>query len=278
MRVFCFGYGYVAQHLAERLKREGSHVTGTSRDADRAATIGGYVLDGTIPLDAEGLQALRASTHVLVSIPPEEDGMDVAFRQHGTDLHHKTWVGYLSTTGVYGDYGGDWVDEKSAMLATEPRSVRRIEAERNWLHAGAHIFRLAGIYGPGRNALEQVRRGEARRIGKPGQYFSRIHIEDIVAVLLASMRQPHPQEIYNLCDDEPAPGHEVVAYACELLGQKPPPLIPYAQAELSPMARSFYAANRRVRNGKIKENLGIALAHPTYREGLASILHKEDGV
>lgn len=272
MQLFCFGYGYVAQHLAAALKTQNIPVTGTARSAEKAAAIDGFVMDSTTPLDAKGQAALTKATHVLISIPPESDGMDAAFRHHAELLKSKKWIGYLSTTGVYGDYDGKWVDESSAMLATEPRSQRRIEAERRWLTRHAHIFRLAGIYGEQRNAIEQVLRGEARRVYKEGQFFSRIHVEDIVQVLLASVQKPSPAAIYNLCDDEPAPSHEVIAYACALLEQEPPPLIPYEQADLSPMAQSFYAANRRVKNDKIKKSLGVSLHYPSYRQGLASIL------
>lgn len=271
MRVFFFGYGYVARHLARAVRAQGGSVAGTSRSAGRAD----FVLDAETPLCAAGEEALRNATHILISIPPDEAGGDIALRDYAAGIPADAWVGYLSTTGVYGDTGGAWVDESSPLLATEPRSQRRIAAEGQWLAHHAHIFRLAGIYGPGRNALEQVRDGTARRINKPGQYFSRIHMADIVQVLLASIRQPAPKQVYNLCDDMPAPSHEVIAYACELLGVQPPPLTSYDKAELSPMAKSFYAANRRVRNDKIKERLGVDLRYPDYRSGLASILHKE---
>lgn len=278
VRLFCFGYGYVARHLAEALRGHGIHTAGTSRDAEKAASINGHVFADDTPLDAAGLSALHDATHVLVSLPPQENGMDTAFLHHHAELNNKTWIGYLSTTGVYGDYDGAWVDETSPLRATEPRSLRRIEAEKHWLECDAHIFRLAGIYGPERNALEQVRQGRAQRIYKQGQYFSRIHVDDIVQVLIASMHAPQPREIYNLCDDAPAPSHAVTAYTCALLGQPLPPLIAFEQAGLSPMGKSFYAANRRVKNDKIKFDLGVTLLHRNYRSGLASILHREQGV
>lgn len=279
VHLFCFGFGYVAQALAARLQAEGWLVSGTTRDAQKAANMpNGYQFDNKHPLNAEGLKALRDATHILISIPPEEGGVDSAYRHHASDIPAKAWLGYLSTTGVYGDYNGDWVDEKSAMLATEPRSIRRIDAERNWRGQGAHVFRLAGIYGPGRCALEQVQEGNAQRIYKPGQVFSRAHVDDIAQVLHAAIQQPKPQEVYNVCDDEPAPSHEVIAYACELLGQELPPLTAFDEAELSPMAQSFYSSNRRVSNRKIKDKLGVNLLYPTYREGLASILHSKEHV
>lgn len=267
MRLFCFGMGYVAQHLASVLVQHGWQVAGTSRTHRHQLTT-------EKPLDAEGQAALQAATHALVSIPPQNDaGDDPALLHHNALLGGK-WIGYLSTTGVYGDWQGEWVDELSPLRATEPRSLRRIAAEAQWMDRGAEIFRLAGIYGPKRNALEQVRAGTAQRVDKPGQYFSRVHVEDIVQVLRAAMEHPQPKAIYNLCDDEPAPSHEVIAYACRLLGKEPPPLVPFEKANLSPMAKSFYGANKRVKNDKINNVLGVDLRYPSYREGLASLLHK----
>lgn len=248
----------------------GGQVSGTSRSAGN-----GFALNDNMPLSAAGLEALDAATHILISIPPAADGIDAAFLHHADRLQKKKWIGYLSTTGVYGDWQGEWVDETSTLRAIEPRSVRRIEAERNWLGLGAHIFRLAGIYGPGRNALDSIRSGTAQRIDKPGLVFSRIHVDDIAKALVASMFAPRPGEIYNLCDDEPAPSHEVVAYGCGLLGVEPPSLSPFDQTLLSPMAQSFYRESRRVRNDKMKEQLVGQLLYPSYREGLASILHRE---
>jgi len=268
MRLFCCGYGYVAKHMAQDLRAQGWQVQGTSRRAGQAD----FMLDDDMPLNAAGQAALQAATHVLVSIPPGPDGDDAAWRHHGAMMAGK-WIGYLSTTGVYGDWQGAWVDEQSPLKATEPRSLRRISAERHWQEAGAAIFRLAGIYGPNRNVLQQIENGAAQRIDKPGQYFSRIHVEDIVQVLHAAIAQDMRREVFNLCDDEPSPSHEVIAYGCALLGVPVPPLVPYEQAQLSPMAQSFYAANRRVRNDKIKKLLGVSLRHASYRQGLASILH-----
>ena len=189
------------------------------------------------------------------------------------------WAGYLGTTAVYGDRQGGWVDEETPLEPTLARADRRARAEAAWQGSGlpVHIFRLAGIYGPGRNAFTNLRDGTARRIVKPGQVFSRIHVEDIATILEASMAQPRPGRIYNVCDDEPAPPQDVVAYAARLLGIEPPPEQAYETAQLSPMARTFYKDNRRVRNARIKEELGVRLAYPTYREGLQSLLGSLSG-
>lgn len=278
MRLFCFGYGYVAQFLTTHMREQGWHVAGTTRSAEKATEIGGFVLNNDTPLQGGGLTALEQATHVLISIPPDEQGMDAALRFHSDRLADK-WIGYLSTTGVYGDWQGEWVDEDAPLRATEPRSVRRSNAEAIWrTQYGANIFRLAGIYGPGRNALKKIRSGTAQRVVKEGQYFSRIHVADIVQVLAAAIAQPSYAEIFNLCDDQPAPSHEVIAYGCNLLGVEPPPLVAFSEAQLSAMAKSFYASNRRVKNNKIKTALNVALRYPTYREGLASILHSKEGV
>ncbi len=196
-------------------------------------------------------------------------------------LESLRWIGYLSTTGVYGDRGGDWVDENSQRVPTQDRSRRRALAEDSWLtvweHDGlpVHVFRLAGIYGPGRSAIDSLRDGTAKRIVKAGQVFSRIHVADIAAVLIASMARPNPGAAYNLCDDNPAPPDEVIAYAAELLGVQPPPVVRFEDAQLSEMARSFYADNKRVRNNRIKEELGVQLTFPDYRSGLQAILASE---
>jgi nucleoside-diphosphate-sugar epimerase len=221
---------------------------------------------------------LAGATHLLVSIAPGEAG-DPVLAHHLADLRRcadLAWVGYLGTTGVYGDRAGAWVDEADAVAPTMPRTRRRVAAEGHWLASGlpVHLFRLAGIYGPGpgRNALDAVRAGTARRIVKPGQAFGRVHVDDIVQVLRASIARPNPGAVYNVADDEPAPPQDVVTFACALLGVEPPPEVPYEQADLSPMARSFYADSRRICNARIKRELGVRLHHPTYREGLRAIL------
>lgn len=242
---------------------QGFRVSGTTRSKEKADALNAQGIEAFLFPHAAG-----DATHILSSIPPQEQGDAVLPLVSGG----AAWLGYLSTTGVYGDWDGAWVDEASPLRPNNERLKRREAAEKEWLARGGHVFRLAGIYGPGRNAIEDVRQGEARRIDKPGQVFSRIHVEDIAQAVVASMKRPNPGSIYNVCDDMPAPAHEVVSYACELLGAALPPLVPYAQAELSPMGREFYTSNRRVKNDKIKSELGVSLKYPTYREGLKAFL------
>ncbi len=286
-RLFCFGLGFTATRLAHRLLRQGWAVDGTCRDPDKARALGregipARVFDGERPLEAVE-EAFDGVTHVLVSVPPDEAG-DPVVRHHGADLARLpalAWLGYLSTTGVYGDRGGGWVDEDSALEPTTERGRRRLEAERQWLSLWrarglpAHLFRLVGIYGPGRSALDSLRAGRARRIDKPGQVFNRIHVDDIGTALIASMERPAPGTAYNIADDDPAPSPDVMAHAAALLGQEPPPLVAFDEAGLSPMARSFYAENKRVRNDRMKRALGVALRFPSYKDGLAAQLAAE---
>ena len=284
-RLFCFGLGYTALALARGLLAEGWSITGSTRTADKQARLAAediqvHLFDRDRPL-RDDAAALEGTTHLLTSIPPDEAG-DPVLDHHLAALRRcasPQWLGYLGTTGVYGDRGGAWVDESGAVAPTMPRTRRRAAAERAWLASGlpVHIFRLAGIYGPGpgRNALDAVRAGAARRIVKPGQVFGRVHLDDIVQVLRASIARPDPGAIYNVADDEPAPPQDVIGFACELLGVAPPPEVPYEEAELSPMARSFYADNRRICNARIKRELGVRLLYPSYREGLRAILAKE---
>jgi nucleoside-diphosphate-sugar epimerase len=284
-RLFCFGLGFSARALAERLAEAGWTVAGTTRSAEkaselRAAGIEAVLFDRDHPLDPADL---AGTSHLLVSIAPDQDG-DPVLDRHAADIAALTglqWIGYLSTTGVYGDWQGAEVDEASELRGAKGRNRRRIEAEAAWLVLQAekglpvHVFRLAGIYGPGRSALDQVRAGRARRIDKPGHLFSRIHVEDIARVLLASIGRPNSGRIYNVCDDEPAAAAEVTAYACRLLGVEPPPLIPLEQAEMSPMALSFWEDNRLVSNRRLHEELGVTLAYPNYRAGLDAVLASE---
>jgi nucleoside-diphosphate-sugar epimerase len=283
-RLFCFGLGYTAGFLARALKGEGWRIAGTSRDEAGCARLAGegfamHLLAPGRKL-ADAAAALQGATHVLVSVPPDEEG-DPVLAAHGADLgalRDIAWLGYLSTTGVYGDRGGGWVDESDALLPTGERGRRRVAAETGWLALErergipVHIFRLAGIYGPGRSALDTVRQGRAQRIDKPGQVFSRIHVADIVEVLRASMARPRPGAVYNVCDDDPAAPEAVIAYACDLLGVARPPLVPFERAKLSAMAQSFYDDNKRVSNRRIKEELGVRLRYPGYREGLKDLL------
>ncbi|MBM3509620.1 MAG: SDR family oxidoreductase [Alphaproteobacteria bacterium] len=281
--LFCFGLGYSAEALAALLAPAGWSIAGTGRDPATRARLErlGYAL---VPFDRDrpvaGLgRRLAETTHLLVSVSPDEDD-DPVLAVHGPAIAKARtlrWIGYLSTTGVYGDSGGAWVDEATPLRPGNARSVRRADAEAAWLALGrdsglaVHVFRLAGIYGPGRSAVDQVRAGTARRIDKPGHAFSRIHVADIALALAASMARPNPGAIYNVCDDDPAPQEAVVAHACALLGVAPPPLVAFAEADLSPMARSFYVDNRRVRNDRLKRELGIRLRYPSYRDGLAAI-------
>ena len=282
--LFCFGLGYTAGFLARALQGEGWRVGGTSRDAASLKRLAaeGFAMHPLAPGRplADAGAALAGVTHILVSAPPDDSG-DPVLAAHAADLaalRGLQWLGYLSTTGVYGDRGGAWVDETDALLPTGERGRRRVAAEAQWLALArapglpVHIFRLAGIYGPGRSALDTVRQGRAQRIDKPGQVFSRIHVADIVQVLRASMARPRPGAIYNVCDDDPAPPEAVIAHACELLGMTPPPLIPFDKAKLSPMALSFYDDNKRVSNRRMKEELGVRLRYPSYRDGLQALL------
>lgn len=285
--LFIFGLGYCGQALAQRQRELGWRVSGTSRNRALVAELqAGGIKAIAIEEEAASravIEALAEATHLLSSVPPDAEG-DPSLRLYEEAIGaapRLSWIGYLSTTGVYGDHGSGWVDEDTPPAPSSARSRRRLAAEQAWRalqrEAGGpsvQVFRLAGIYGPGRNPLEALRAGRARRIVKPGQVFCRIHLEDIVTVLQASMARPRPGAIYNLADDEPADPAEVIAYAARLLGQEPPPAIPFEEAELSPLARSFYADNRRVANQRIKEELGVQLKYPSYRKGLQALRAK----
>ena len=286
-RLFCFGLGFSALALARRLIAAGWSVAGTTRSPEKAAElrkagIEAVLFDRDNPLP-EAAAVLAGSTHLLVSIAPDDAGDPVLDCHRGdiVALESLQWVGYLSTTGVYGNRDGGWVDEESELRPTARRSQRRAAAEAGWLAAWrtaglpVQIFRLAGIYGPGRSLLDTVRAGQAKRIDRPGQVFSRIHVEDIATVLQASMARPRPGRIYNVCDDQAASPAEVTAYACKLLGVEPPPLQALEEAGLSPMGLSFWADNKRVSNRRLHEDLGVDLAYPSYKEGLEAILADE---
>lgn len=275
-RFFLFGLGFSGRVIARALQQAGWQVAGTTRSGEAVDLPGVQVFpfDRDHPLPAGALDGVAA---VLSSVPPDAHG-DPVLDLAGAALAaaKPAWAGYLSTTGVYGDRDGDWVTEESELRPTLDRSRRRAEAEAAWRASGlpVHIFRLAGIYGPGRSAIDTVRGGNARRIVKPGQVFSRIHVDDIAGTVLASLARPNPGAAYNVCDDDAGPPQDVIAHACALLGVEVPPEIPWqqAQATLSPMALSFYADNKRVSNDRIKRELGVVLRHPTYREGLRAIL------
>lgn len=285
-RLFCFGLGYSAHRLARALMAEGWTVGGTCGTAEKQVELASHGIDAFL-FDRDhrlgvAEAALAAATHVLSSVPPDGGG-DPVLDAYGTGLATTGgfhWVGYLSSTGVYGDTGGASVDETAPLAPTSERARRRADAESAWRGlwpshgVPVHVFRLAGIYGPGRSALDQVRAGAARRIDRPGHVFSRVHVDDISAVLRASIAHPDPGAVYNVCDDEPAPAADVVTLACELLGVETPPSIPFddAAADMSPMALSFWHDNRRVDNRRIKEELGVGLRYPDYRTGLRAIL------
>ncbi|MEO1091289.1 MAG: SDR family oxidoreductase [Pseudomonadota bacterium] len=272
--LLCFGFGYTAQELARRFLGRGWDVRGTSREPSKRRVDGValWPFDRQMPLpDA----ALEGVTHVLTAVAPDEAG-DPVLDTEGARLRalpNVVWAGYLGTTAVYGNRDGGWVDETAALQPTSPRGQRRVAAEAAWSSSGlpVNVFRLAGIYGPGRSAVDQLRAGTARRIVKSGQVFSRIHVADIATVLEASIARPGPGRIYNVCDDEPAPPQDVVAYAATKLGLPVPPDLAYETADISPMARTFYLDNRRVRNARIKDELQVRLAYPTYREGIDAL-------
>lgn len=281
--IVLLGYGYSASALVRRAQGKGWRIAGTTTRMDkaarmRAAGIEPILFDGRAR-SPELAHRLAEATHVVVSVPPEDAG-DPVLVLHGEDIaaaQRLAWIGYLSTVGVYGDRQGKWVDEDDELKPSSQRSRRRAEAERAWLDIAersgkrVHVLRLSGIYGPGRSAIDTLRAGTARRIIKPGQVFNRIHVEDIAAALEAGIAGRGTHSIYNVTDDEPAPPQDVIAYAAQLLGVPMPPDVPFEQAELSPMGASFYAENKRVANARMKRDLGVVLAYPTYREGLAAI-------
>ena len=261
--LFIFGLGYTAKRVKASVEALGWSVsaTGSAGDVDFG--------------DAEAVVAtLEEATHILSSVPPDrKSGTDPVLDAYAEDLRGRALY-YLSSTGVYGDAGGAWVDESTPTVAETGAGRRnaRAEADKAWLDLGARAFRLPGIYGPGRSALDRVRDGRARRIDVPGQVFSRIHVDDIVSGVVAAMVQEASRGAYNLGDDLPASGNAVTEHACQLLGIAPPPLEALEEANLSEMARGFYAENRRVANGKAKRVLGWSPKYPTYFEGLSALL------
>ncbi|WP_137701031.1 SDR family oxidoreductase [Marimonas lutisalis] len=278
--LFTFGHGYSASALARLLAPRGWRLYGTTRNPEK---FDGIRAQGVTPVLWPGSDPrpfLAEVTHLLLSAAPDENG-DPVIAEFGSDIAQLApnleWVGYLSTTGVYGDHQGGWVDESTALTPATKRGHHRVIAEGQWQAQGLplHIFRLAGIYGPGRGPFSKVRRGTARRIIKPGQVFSRVHVDDIARVVAASIDQPNPGAIYNVCDDDPAPPQDVLSYAAELLGMDLPPEEDYATAEMTPMARSFYAESKRVRNDRMKNELGVRLLYPSYRDGLPALLAAE---
>lgn len=276
-----FGHGYSARELARHLPGDKWTIVGTTRSADKAAAIRASGAEAILWPPEDPAALLARATHLLISAAPDASG-DPVLRHCGEAIRaaapHIAWAGYLSTTGVYGDSRGEWVDEDTECHPTTGRAKARLAAEQAWVELGLplHIFRLAGIYGAGRGPFAKVRAGRAQRVVKQGQIFSRIHVEDIAAVLAASIRRPAPG-IYNVCDDEPTPPEDVIEHAARLLNLPVPPAVAFEDADLTPMARSFYADSRRVSNRRIREDLGVKLRYPSYREGLAALLAAEQG-
>ena len=268
------GYGYTGSHVANLISQNGWRVVGTSSKSHHTNA-------AIIPYDREQItNEIKTATHILVSIPPDENG-DVVLADFSDILslaNNLKWIGYLSSTAVYGNHDGAFVNEESILLPSSKRAKQRVRAETEWLEFGkkyktnVNIFRLAGIYGPERNALDQVRAGQARSIFKEGQVFSRIHVEDIARIIVAAATLESIREIYNVADDEPCPTFEVNNFAAELLGVIPPPIIDIKEAKLSEMAKEFYNDNKRISNSKIKDKLHIKLKYPTFREGLRAML------
>ncbi|KQI69997.1 epimerase [Loktanella sp. 3ANDIMAR09] len=276
-----FGHGYSAQALERLLLPRDWRVIGTTRNADKATAFLSRGVEPRLWPGADMIPALDAATHLLISAAPGDDGDPVLAELHDAIAARAgqfEWVGYLSTTGVYGDHGGDWVDENAPLTPATRRGQARVTAEAAWSAIPGlplHIFRLAGIYGPGRGPFAKVRNGTARRIIKDGQVFSRTHVADIARVLAASIARPNPGAAYNVCDDDPAPPQDVIAYAAELLGLPVPESVAFEDAEMTPMARSFYAESKKVRNDRIKDELGVELLFPDYRSGLRALLAQE---
>ncbi|TDT73208.1 nucleoside-diphosphate-sugar epimerase [Litoreibacter halocynthiae] len=280
-----FGHGYSAQALTRILLDQGWTVTGTSRTREKVESLKQDGVQAVVWPSTDMDSHLATATHLLVSVGPGESGDPVLneLRSQISKVADKLdWVGYLSTTGVYGDHNGGWVDESTPLTPSTRRGKRRVEAEAAWQDLASetglplHIFRLAGIYGPGRGPFSKVRNGTARRIIKDGQVFSRIHVDDIAQVLEASIQRPNAGTVYNLCDDDAAPPQDVIGYAAKLLGMPLPEAIDFGSADLSPMARSFYAESKRVRNDRIKDELGVTLLYPDYRSGLQALLTAEN--
>lgn len=281
-QVIFFGYGYTARHVSPLLRQQGFSLVGTRRGGQTDDDVSVLPFDDARPLPSD---IVSSATGIVVSIAPDEHGCDRVLHHHGDVLAvspHLRWVVYLSSSSVYGDHGGAWVSEDDELKATHDVGCRRIRAEQQWRdwHTGAShvsliICRLAGIYGEGRSALESLKQGRARRIVKKGQWFGRIHVEDAASIIAAAITaMPTGCTIYNVCDDEPAPPQDVVTYAAQLLTMTPPPLEDIATARLSPMMASFYEGSKRLRNSKIKKNLGVSLRYPTYKDGLTALMRE----
>ncbi|WP_232630124.1 SDR family oxidoreductase [Methylobacterium sp. Leaf118] len=289
MNLFVFGLGFSARHFAETRRADFAAVRATVTEAERAETLAaatGFAMCAFGPdTDGPGIADDLADTDVLLVSAPPGPGGDTALRRYGPAIAASRirWIGYLSTIGVYGDQGGAWIDETTPATPTSARSRERLAVEAAWCALGqetgkaVQIFRLSGIYGPGRNPIVKLREGRTQRIVKPGQVFNRIHVADIATTLAASIARPRGGAVYNVTDDEPAPPQTVIEHAAALTGLPLPPAVDYETADLSPMARSFYGENKRVRNRLIREELGVRLAYPTYREGLAALVADAEG-
>jgi len=286
-RLFAFGLGFSAQELASRLSAQGWSIAGTAREEPKISQLRADGYEATQftgdRRNADLPRLLHGTTHLLHSIPPGPEGDPVldSYRNEIARFGTLEWIGYLSTVGVYGDQHGSWVSEETVPKPNSPRTEARVQAEQAWLDFGeeigvpVHVFRLAGIYGPGRSVFDKLAEGTARRINKDGQVFSRVHVEDIASVLEASIARPRAGAIYNVADDEPAAPGDVVAHAAKMMGVEPPPEIDFEDADLSPMARTFYQGSRRIGNALIKSELGVELRYPTFREGLVSLMPPE---
>ncbi len=283
MNLFVFGLGFTGRRFAEAARDRFGTIRGTVTEdsaARRVAAETGFIVRAYGPKtdDPAIRDDLADSDVLLVSVPPDAGG-DPVLPDYAEAIAESRigWIGYLSTIGVYGDQGGAWIDETTPPAARSERTRARLMAEEAWLGLGARtgkavqVFRLSGIYGPGRNPIVKVREGRSQRIVKKGQVFNRIHVDDIATTLLASLDRPRNGAIYNVTDDEPTPPQVVIEHAAALAGLPPPPEVDFETADLSPMARSFYGENKRVRNRLIREELGVNLAYPTYREGLAAL-------
>ncbi len=283
MNLFVFGIGYTAGHYLRHHARPFDAVAGTVRSVEKIEELRGDRIEALRfdppEADPEIASRLALADALLVSVQPGRDGDPVLarFEDAIAAAPRLRRIAYLSTIGVYGDHGGAWIDEATQPVPESERGRHRLAVERQWLALGARsgkqvaVLRLAGIYGPGRNTIDDLRDGSARRILKPDQVFNRIHVDDIGRAISCALLKDGVGGTWNIADDEPAPAPDVVAYGAKLLGIAPPPLIPFAEAELSPMARSFYGANRRVSNRAMKEDLGVMLGYPTYRDGLAAL-------
>jgi len=282
-KLLSFGHGYSAHALERLLSLDDWEIFATTRGSEKSDIINNRKVSAFIWPGTDLVSEIENATHILLSIPPNMDG-DPVFLEYGNTIassKNLKWIGYLSTTGVYGDHRGGWVDENTPLKPTTERGIKRVIAERQWLELAKesslplNIFRLAGIYGLGRGPFSKVLAGTAKRIIKKGQVFSRIHVDDIAQILLASINKPNLTGVYNVCDDLSAPPEDVLSYAAELLKKEIPPEIDFLDADMSEMTRSFYAESKRVDNKKIKTELGVILKYPNYKVGLEALLAQE---